>query len=250
MPPAPADPGRVRPDAQRAEQPRRAAGGRRAAPATARDSRRAPAERVTEDAAGGNQPPPVPSSPARRFAYERCLTGRCDCHVDNNPKQPARGVALTLATYADADGAIPAKFSPSLKNLARASGFGRSTVAAALAKLEAEGWIERTPPPVALARSQRLTTAYRLVTPSSPGRGLVQDVDPGSPAAGLALVQDVDPGSPAAGHKPVLPEQPSPSIARASEDEARTEPAAMDGHAIATQAVAAARRNAKTRRTA
>lgn len=171
-----------------------------------------------------------PRATTSRFQFERCITGRCQCH-DEPPSQPARGVALTLATYADADdGRIPAQYSPSLTSLARAAGFARSTTAAALAQLDEDGWIDRTPPPVGLARSEKARTRYRLTVPS-PGDGLVRNADQSesrsSPPDGPELVRDTDLASPGDGHNHTL--QSLPSTARETDEHQLEDTHTVDG---------------------
>lgn len=172
-----------------------------------------------------------------RFEFEKCVTGRCRprCNVAHPalPSATGRLVALVIATYADGNsGIIPEQFSPSLTSLCKATGLVRSTVAAALADLERSGWIVRERPPVALARSQKITTSYRL---ASPRDGLVRDTDqrtspghgPTSPRGGPALVRETDGASPPAGpnqyiqNKPAAARTTSPARGLARDDQAQ-----------------------------
>jgi DNA-binding MarR family transcriptional regulator len=145
-----------------------------------------------------------------------------------------RIIMMMLVDVADAETAYVAEqWSPSLTELARWTGLGRSTVAARLDELERLGWVKRERPPTAEAIARGARTCYHLtigetvekakpsrpanptrtspaagpvqasdqVTAGSPDAGLVQPLDEGSPAAGLPLVQPLDLPSPAAGHK-------------------------------------------------
>jgi hypothetical protein len=145
-----------------------------------------------------------------------------------------RIIMMMLVDVADAETAYVAEqWSPSLTELARWTGLGRSTVAARLDELERLGWVKRERPATAEAIARGARTCYHLtigasvekakpsrpanptrtspaagpvqasdqVTTGSPDAGLVQPLDEGSPTAGLPLVQPLDSPSPAAGHK-------------------------------------------------
>lgn len=104
---------------------------------------------------GGNR-----GAKVSRFDYERGIR-------DSALPPTARLVALTLATWADADsGLIPVKFTPSLTTLARATGLDRSTVRRQLLVLERDLWVARLPPDPAKARAEKARTRYRLTTPA------------------------------------------------------------------------------------
>lgn len=130
---------------------------------------------------------------------------------------PSRLIMLTLSDIAEAGTAeIPERRTPSLSVLARETGLGRSTIAEHLDRLERGGWITRSRPDVAAARSKGDRTCYRLTKPEGAelvqetdyqGAEVVQETDQGGPGAGLAspgdgldLVQELDGGSPGAGH--------------------------------------------------
>jgi DNA-binding MarR family transcriptional regulator len=145
-----------------------------------------------------------------------------------------RIIMMMLVDVADAETAYVAEqWSPSLTELAKWTGLGRSTVAARLDELERLGWVKRERPPTAEAIARGARTCYHLaigeavekvkpqrpanptrtsptagpvqvsdqVTAGSPEAGLVQPLDEGSPAVGLPLVQPLDSASPAVGHK-------------------------------------------------
>jgi hypothetical protein len=127
---------------------------------------------------------------------------------------PARLIMLSLADIAEVGTAeIPERFTPSLTVLANETGLGRSTVAAHLNTLEADGWIARTRPETGEALSRFERTRYQLLVPvGSPDAGLVPQVDgPGeglpSPAPGPANPAPGLPG-PGAGHR----DRPSPDL--------------------------------------
>ncbi|MEU5155605.1 hypothetical protein [Glycomyces sp. NPDC021274] len=184
-------------------------------------------------------------------------------------KAPAKTVMWDLLMRAHAkDAVIPAQFTPSLTDLAGSTCLGRSTVAQYLNGLEATGWLVRERPSVADALNRGRRTQYRLAigsfdlppelkhekharkprkdeaTASSPGAGLVQELDsPGAglskpaktghdgpgvgpleqaesgqdssgaglsdandgPGAGPSIVQELDSDSPGAGHNKELP---------------------------------------------
>lgn len=87
---------------------------------------------------------------------------------------PARLVLWDLLDSADADTAvIPEEFTPSLTDLARTTGLGRSTVKRELNRLERGGWVRRARPDPVKARTEFARTGYRLAVP--PG----STVDPG-----------------------------------------------------------------------
>lgn len=157
------------------------------------------------------------------------MTGRCAHGHGSLPASAGRLVALTLATYTDGDGTIPARFSPSLTALARASGLGRSTVMRALADLEEAGWIERRQPPVHLARTQGATTRYRLSTPSPTTDLGPERAYPPRPTAGPDLGPQRDPPRPTAG--PNQHFQHKPAAAPASETTTKDEDMKTDPHA-------------------
>lgn len=106
-----------------------------------------------------------------RWTVERAVRSK-ECTLD----PPGRQLVLTLLTWTDhATATIPERFTPSLTDLVNGTGLARSTVAAWLNKLEKEGWVVRTRPSVADARSKKARTVYRLTVPSGPLTGLVGD---------------------------------------------------------------------------
>ncbi len=113
-----------------------------------------------------------------------------------------RHIVMTLASLADPEtGIIPDRFSPSLTELARFTGLGRSTVARRMPFIEDSGWVKKNPPPVQAAWRDKERNAYQLFIPTSPGAGLVPQRDQStSPGAGPVLVPERDTTSPAAGH--------------------------------------------------
>jgi hypothetical protein len=93
---------------------------------------------------------------------------------------------------------------PSHNALAALLGCSRNTVIAAIRRLEAEGLVE-----VERANDGKASNTYRLglAPPTSANNGLVQQVDGGSAADGLAPVQDLSRGSALNGHEPNLMNQ-------------------------------------------
>jgi DNA-binding Lrp family transcriptional regulator len=76
-----------------------------------------------------------------------------------------RLVLFVLLTHADTDPVIiPARFTPSLTQLASETGLDRTTVARILGRLESQGWIRRQRPPVEQSR-KGARTRYRLTVP-------------------------------------------------------------------------------------
>lgn len=95
-----------------------------------------------------------------RFEYERSVRSS-----DLAPL--SRLLALTLATWADVKtGVIPARLTPSLSTLEKATGMDRSTVRRHLNKLEAAEWVERDRPDPVEARTKKARTRYRLTIPT------------------------------------------------------------------------------------
>ncbi|GAA2361001.1 hypothetical protein Cme02nite_38470 [Catellatospora methionotrophica] len=134
----------------------------------------------------------------------------------SNLPAPSRLIMLTLSDMAEAATAeIPERHTPSLTELARQTGLGRSTVAQHLLSLEETKWVVRDRPEVAAARANGERTCYRLTVPAGAPvvqeldglvqerdhseAEVVQELDHPSPAPGLPLVQELDGGSPGAG---------------------------------------------------
>jgi len=140
-------------------------------------------------------------------------------------KAPAKTVMWDLLMRAELNGVIPARWTPSLSDLAGTTCLGRSTVAQYMNGLEATGWLVRERPSVADALNRGRRTQYRLAVGSfdlppelkhekhtrkpkkdaadGPGDELVQELDgPGagpfdsvesgqdSPGAGLSDADD------------------------------------------------------------
>jgi DNA-binding Lrp family transcriptional regulator len=141
---------------------------------------------------------------------------------------PSRLLVFTLLTHVTRDTLmVPAAYSPSLSSLAAKTGLSRAAVANHLNLLEREGWLRRRRPAVTKARSEKARTGYQIAIPTSPGDGLVQEVDQSaaSPGGGPAdeealfrvspgdgLVQEVDGASPGGRHNPkYCPTSSSPS---------------------------------------
>jgi hypothetical protein len=79
---------------------------------------------------------------------------------------PSVAIMLTLCTRIWADqGIIPPAAQPSLNRLAADTGFDRSTIMRHLRLLELAGWVSRIRPPVHLARTLHVTTAYAMRVP-------------------------------------------------------------------------------------
>jgi len=121
-------------------------------------------------------------------------------------KAPAKTVMWDLLMRAELNGVIPARWTPSLSDLAGTTCLGRSTVAQYMNGLEATGWLVRERPSVADALNRGRRTQYRLAVGSfdlppelkhekhtrkpkkdaadGPGDELVQELD--GPGAGLS----------------------------------------------------------------
>lgn len=120
---------------------------------------------------------------------------------------PAKLIMWDLLDSADAVTAeIPEQFTPSLTELTRTTGLGRSTVARELNRLEHGGWVTRSRPDPVKARTEFARTGYRLAVPPSPTVG--PGLEP-SPAPGPDLVPERDEPRPTAGHIPI-PHHPDP----------------------------------------
>lgn len=140
---------------------------------------------------------------------------------------PERHTLLTLTSLVDPrTGLIPDRFQPSLTDLTRHTGLGRSTIVRALNATEEGGWIKRTVPTKKAAQKNKEKTSYLLVIPAgaltedeesdpvgteeaSATAGLVPERDQlegwsqsgTSATAGLGLVPQRDQASATAGHK-------------------------------------------------
>jgi DNA-binding MarR family transcriptional regulator len=80
---------------------------------------------------------------------------------------PAGNVMRTLLFLAHEEtGMVAAQHSPSLTELACATGLGRSTVARCLNELESGGWLRRHRPPPYDAWANKDRTVYTLLCPA------------------------------------------------------------------------------------
>ncbi len=137
---------------------------------------------------------------------------------------PAKLIMWDLLDSADADTAvISGQFTPSLTDLARTTGLGRSTVARELNRLERAGWVLRDRPDPVKARTEFARTGYGLAVPPSPAVGLGSGPSPApglpqtpSPAPGLDLVPERDGPRPTAGH---IPSPHHPDLDPSTEDD-------------------------------
>lgn len=159
---------------------------------------------------------------------------------------PEKHVLLTLTSLIDpATGLIPDRFQPSLTDIAKFTGLGRSTIARALNAAETSGWVKRAVPSKIASQRNKEKTSYSLTIPDlgsdeEPARasataGLVPERDQlggwsqsgTSATAGLGLVPQRDGASATAGHQVLnhvyLDEPPPPS-----EGDARDEAATPD----------------------
>jgi hypothetical protein len=133
---------------------------------------------------------------------------------------PEKHVLLTLTSLIDpGTGLIPERFQPSLTDLTRYTGLGRSTIARSLNSTEESGWVKRTVPTKYASQKNKEKTSYLLVIPAdepteepaqaSPTVGLVPERDQPeswsqsgtSATAGLGLVPQRDQVSPTVGLK-------------------------------------------------
>lgn len=104
---------------------------------------------------------------------------------------PERHTLLTLTSLVDPrTGLIPDRFQPSLTDLTRFTGLGRSTIVRALNVAEMGGWIKRTVPTKKAAQTQKEKTSYALAIPD--GALDEDDEDPGGASATLGLVPQRD----------------------------------------------------------
>jgi hypothetical protein len=121
-----------------------------------------------------------------RFEYERAVRS-------SDLPSLSRLLALTVATWADVrTGVIPDHLQPSLTTLEDATGMVRASVRKHLDTLEEGGWLRRTRPPVAAARSKKARTKYGIkipkgvVVPDSDGIELGQEMPKARAARALA----------------------------------------------------------------
>jgi hypothetical protein len=149
----------------------------------------------------------------------------------------AKLIMWELCSRLDQAGKLPEAHSPSLTEIAACTSLGRSTVAEQLMLLEKHGWISREQRRTSHGKNQ--VTLYTLKIGSvysdkgcecqrtSPGAGLVQELDQGSPGAGLALVQELDPiqtsadlkqTKPAAGPESVPDDNAEPLMASGNDE--------------------------------
>lgn len=94
-----------------------------------------------------------------RFEYERAIRS-------SELPSLSRLLALTVASWADVrTGVIPDRLMPSLTTLEGATGMARASVRTHLNNLEGGGWLDRTRPSVAAARSEKARTKYKIRVP-------------------------------------------------------------------------------------
>ena len=102
-----------------------------------------------------------------RYQYERAIRR-------SELPSLARLIALTLATWADSkSGRIAPGNQPSLSTLKESTGMSHASVLKQLGVLEKGGWVERHAPSRSEARSQKVSTKYRLRLPD----GVAIDAD-------------------------------------------------------------------------
>lgn len=145
-----------------------------------------------------------------------------------------RLILHTLASLADpSTNVIPDRFTPSLTELARFTGLGRSTVARRLNVIEGDGWLKRDVPPARASWGSKERTRYALLVPvlvsTSPAVGLV-DTDMSTPKPAPDGDQSHSGTSPTAG--PLNKEEPDMSTSGLVPERDRTSPAA--GHVLRT----------------
>lgn len=133
---------------------------------------------------------------------------------------PEKHVLLTLTSLIDpGTGLIPERFQPSLTDLTRFTGLGRSTIARSLNSTEESGWVKRTVPTKYASQKNKEKTSYLVTVPAEmpieepaqvgPTVGLVPDRDQldgwsqggTSATGGLELVPQRDQVSPTVGLK-------------------------------------------------
>lgn len=104
---------------------------------------------------------------------------------------PERHTLLTLTTLIDPKtGLIPERFQPSLTDLQRFTGLGRSTIVRSLNVAENTGWLKRTVPTKQAARKNKEKTSYLLVIP--PNASVSDDEEPDEASATAGLVPQRD----------------------------------------------------------
>lgn len=91
---------------------------------------------------------------------------------------PSRHIVMTLASLADVEtGVVPERYAPSITDLVKMTGLGRSTVTEHLNAVEDSKWVERDRPSAYDARVNKATTQYRVCVGVSPAGGLGQGAD-------------------------------------------------------------------------
>lgn len=102
----------------------------------------------------------------------------------SNLPAPARLLMHTLCARADyKTGVVPDEHTPSLTDLTRDTGLGRTAVARHLNALETLGWVERDRPDVVKARTEGARTGYRVAVGSSAPEELVREENQAPPSA-------------------------------------------------------------------
>ncbi|MFI5934762.1 helix-turn-helix domain-containing protein [Actinoplanes sp. NPDC051494] len=104
---------------------------------------------------------------------------------------PERHTLLTLTSLVEPEtGLIPERFQPSLTELARFTGLGRSTIVRALNAVEEKGWVKRTVPTKQASQKRKERTSYLLTIPAAVAAEDANEVDGASARAGLVPERD------------------------------------------------------------
>jgi hypothetical protein len=130
---------------------------------------------------------------ATRYDVERAL---------ESSDLPAVSVSIVLwlcTRMARGGTEIPAGLSPSLSRLAKQTKHHRRTIMRHLIVLESAGWITRSRPGIAKARSQHRTTHYTVIIPDTiPGYPQPDELGAGNPEARGRKPPDLGAGCPKA----------------------------------------------------
>jgi hypothetical protein len=115
---------------------------------------------------------------ATRFDVERAV-------LASSLPAICRHLVHVLCVKVDAQaGIILSIYQPSLRDLARETGWSRRTIIRKLAVLEKQGWIIRDRPPPELARREHRRTRYTILIPNPQARdSTAPGLAPGSPVA-------------------------------------------------------------------
>lgn len=154
----------------------------------------------------------------KRWEFERAV-------LASDLPAPARLVLLTLCVAANWPGGyVPAEFGPSLSGMADRTGLSRRAVAGHLNDIEhtseRDGWVVRSRPTKANARSKKERTQYQLSIPASARHALAPTRKKGTASApgalasaggALELVQEVHWASAPGAHNQVFSKPSSSS---------------------------------------